>query len=114
MPSKRITGRPTWCEINLDALAFNLGSVRKFIDQDVKVMAMVKADAYGHGAAGCSRRLESEGIDWFGVAMPEEGAELRRAGVSRPILCLGGFWPGQEGLMITQNLTPVVYQIPAA
>ena len=75
---------------------------------------MVKADAYGHGAIECSRRLEYEGIDWLGVAMPEEGAELRKAGVSKPILCLGGFWPGQETLVITQNLTPVVYQIEAA
>jgi alanine racemase len=107
-------GRPTWCEIDLDALAFNLHSVRKFIEPGIKVMAMVKADAYGHGAIECSRRLEVEGIDWLGVAMPEEGAELRKSGVSKPILCLGGFWAGQETLMITQNLTPVVYQIESA
>jgi alanine racemase len=77
-------------------------------------MAMVKADAYGHGAVECSRRLEKEHIDWLGVAMPEEGAQLRKAGISKPILCLGGFWPGQEDLIITQNLTPVVCQPEAA
>src|SRR3954462_6819597 len=100
IPPKK-PGRPTWCEIDLDALAFNLDAVRKFIDRGIKVMAMVKADAYGHGAIECSRRFEREGIDWLGVAMPEEGAELRTAGVTKPILCLGGFWPGQETLILT-------------
>ena len=114
MLSKKKLGRPTCCEIDLDALAFNLRSVREFIDPDIKIMAMVKADAYGHGAIECSRRLEKEHIDWLGVAMPEEGTELRKAGISKPILCLGGFWPGQEDLIITQNLTPVICQPEAA
>ena len=55
-------------------------------------MAVVKANAYGHGAVECARRLESEGADWFGVALPEEGIELRQAGITKPILCLAGFW----------------------
>src|SRR6185436_5948859 len=74
------------------------------------MLAAVKANAYGHGAVECARRLEREGVDWFGVALPEEAVELREAGITKPILCLGGFWPGQEGLLLKQQLTPVVYR----
>lgn len=77
----------------------------------VSVMAVVKANAYGHGAVACARRLEAEGADWFGVALPEEGIELREAGVSKPILCLAGFWDGQAGLCLHQKLVPVVYRL---
>ncbi|MFN0279593.1 MAG: alanine racemase [Pyrinomonadaceae bacterium] len=101
--------RPTKAYVDLDALASNFRSSKKFIGQDIKYMAVVKADAYGHGAAACSRRLEAEGVDWFGVAIPEEGIELRQAGIKRPILCLGSFWPGQEKLLIENNLTSVIY-----
>lgn len=103
--------RPTWAEIDLDALADNLRVIRASVGQDVKVMAAVKADAYGHGAVPCARRLEAEGVDWFGVALPEEGIELRAAGITRPILCLGGFWEGQQNACLQQNLTTVVYRI---
>lgn len=106
--------RPTWAEIDLDNLAFNLHSVKAFIDQNVKFMAVVKADAYGHSAVQCARRLEAENIDWFGVALPEEGVELRNSGITKPILCLGSFWFGQEKLLLKNNLTPVVYQIEKA
>ena len=106
-----ISGRPTWAEINLDALAHNLHVIRERAGAKVCVMAAVKANAYGHGAVECARRLESEGVDWFGVALPEEGIELRRAGITRPILCLGGFWKGQEAACLEQRLTPVVYRL---
>ena len=109
-----IKQRPTEAVIDLDALAFNFHSSRAFIGTNVKCMAVVKADAYGHGAAECARRLEAEGIDWFGVAIPEEGVEIRRSGVKTPILCLGSFWPGQEDLLTEYSLTPVVYTIETA
>ena len=104
-------GRPTWAEIDLDALAHNLHVIRERAGAQVRVMAAVKANAYGHGAVQCARRLESAGVDWFGVALPEEGIELRRAGITRPILCLGGFWKGQEAVCLEQRLTPVVYRL---
>jgi alanine racemase len=103
--------RPTWAEIDLDALAENLRVIRVQVGSEVSVMAAVKADAYGHGAVPCARRLEAEGVDWFGVALPEEGIELRSAGITTPILCLGGFWEGQQDACLQQNLTPVVYRI---
>ncbi len=74
-------------------------------------MAVVKANAYGHGATKCALRLESEGVDWFGVALPEEGVEIRQGGVTRPILCLGSFWQGQESSLIDNDLTPVIYDL---
>jgi alanine racemase len=106
-----IARRPTWAEIDLDALASNLVVIRERIGPGVSVMAAVKADAYGHGAVECARRLEGEGVDWFGVALPEEGVELRAAGIAKPILCLGGFWEGQQQACLQQNLTPVVYRL---
>jgi alanine racemase len=103
--------RPTWAEINLDALAANFQTVRERVGPNVGVMAVVKADAYGHGAVDCARRLEGEGTKWFAVALPEEGLELRRAGINAPILCLGGFWNGQEQACLNDRLVPVVYRL---
>src|ERR1044071_9218616 len=107
----KLTGRPTWAEIDLDALAYNFQVIRNHVGPGVKVLAAVKADAYGHGAIQCARRLECEGVDWFGVALPEEGIDLRANGITKPILCLGGFWEGQEAALLQHDLTPVVYRI---
>lgn len=108
--SNQLTGhRPTWAEINLDALAANFHLVKNHVGPDVSVMAVVKANAYGHGAVECARRLEREGANWFGVALPEEGVELRTGGITRPVLCLGGFWEGQAELCLQHTLVPVVY-----
>ncbi|MDT7690020.1 MAG: Alr-MurF fusion protein [Acidobacteriota bacterium] len=108
------SGRPTWAEIDLDALASNFRAVRERVGAGVKVMGVVKADAYGHGAAECARRLEAEGAEWFGVATPEEGMALRRAGVSRPVLSFGGFWQGQAASCVAQAIVPVVYRADMA
>lgn len=110
----RFPGRPTWAEINLHALAHNFRLIRERVGPNIKILAAVKANAYGHGAVECSRCLEKEGVDWFGVALPEEGVELREAGITKPILCMGGVWKGQESLCIQQQLTPVVYRLESA
>ncbi len=112
--SETFTHRPTCTEINLENLAFNFRSVKKFVGSAVEYMAVVKADAYGHGAVACAKKLEAERIDWLGVALPEEGLELRENGVRTPILCLGSFWAGQEFLLLENDLTPVIYQKEAA
>jgi alanine racemase len=104
-------GRPTWAEIDLEILAHNYRVIRQHVGADVKILAAVKANAYGHGAVECARRLEAAGVDWFGVALPEEEKELRDAGINSPILCLGGFWPGQEAACLRDRLTPVVYRL---
>jgi alanine racemase len=106
--------RPTWAEIHLDNLAYNFHSVKNYINEPIKYMAVVKANAYGHGALECAKRLESEGIDWFGVALPEEGITLRKEGIRKHILCLGSFWEGQETEILNYNLTPVVFRTEIA
>jgi alanine racemase len=110
-PSDNSGGRPTWAEIDLTALAANFHVVKDRVGPDVKVMAVVKANAYGHGAVECARRLEAEGADWFGVALPEEGIELRNASIAKPILCLAGFWGEQATGGLQQQLVPVVYRL---
>jgi len=109
-----LCGRPTFAEINMDALRHNLRSAREFIGNEVKIMAVVKANAYGHGAIECARVLESEGVDWFGVALIEEAVELRGAGISKPILCLGGCSTGDERNLLEFNITPVLFNLEQA
>jgi alanine racemase len=106
--------RPTWAEIDLDALAANFRAVRERVGDGVKVMGVVKADAYGHGAAVCARRLAAEGAEWFGVATPEEGFGLRRAGIAQPVLSFGGFWEGQAAECLGQGIVPVLYRLDMA
>lgn len=107
-------GRPTCAEIDLDALASNYRAVRETVGQNVAVMGVVKADAYGHGAVACARRLAAEGAEWFGVATPEEAAALRAANVEGDILSFGGFWEGQERRCLSERITPVLYRLDMA
>jgi alanine racemase len=110
-PGNLLARRPTWAEIDLNHLAANFNQVKQRVSQTARVMAVVKADAYGHGAVECAQRLAREGADWFGVALPEEGIELRESGITHPILCLAGYWPGQAAACIRHGLTSVVYRL---
>jgi alanine racemase len=103
--------RPTWAEIDLNNLAANFNQVKQRVSPTARVMAVVKANAYGHGAVQCAQRLAREGADWFGVALPEEGIELRESGITQPILCLAGYWSGQAAACIRHGLTTVVYRL---
>ncbi|HEY0761087.1 MAG TPA: alanine racemase [Pyrinomonadaceae bacterium] len=109
--SNLLARRPTWAEIDLNNLAANFKQVKKRVTPAARVMAVLKANAYGHGAVECAQRLSREGADWFGVALPEEGIQLRTAGIKEPILCLAGYWPGQAAACIQYQLTPVVYRL---
>lgn len=106
--------RPTQADINLATLVSNFENVREMIGRDTKYMAVVKADAYGHGSIKCARALEAAGIDWFGVAIPAEGVELRKKGIRKRILCLGSFWRGQEKVLLNHSLTPVIFRMDQA
>jgi alanine racemase len=101
--------RPTWAEIDLAALSHNLKVVRGRL-AGAGVLAVVKADAYGHGAVPVARRLEREGVEWLGVALPEEGVALRNAGLRTPILVLSGFAPAQADLVLAHELTPALFR----
>src|SRR5262252_2462191 len=98
------SSRPTYAEIDLENLRSNLRSSREFIGRDLKYMAVVKANAYGHGAVECGHALEKEGVNWFGVATVEEAIELRDAGIRTPILCLGSFYSGEETTLLDRDL----------
>lgn len=103
--------RPAWVNVDLSALEHNLAAIRERFTSEGDsplTMAVVKADGYGHGAVGVSRTLEAAGVDWLGVALLEEGAEIRRAGVKLPILVLGTARPAKIALYRRYGLTPTV------
>lgn len=106
----RQTTRPTWAEISLSALRHNFRIVQRHVGAPVTVCAVVKADAYGHGAPQCARALEAEGASWFAVTCTDEGIALRDAGIRSRILLMTGFWPGEEADLIRQKLTPVLWE----
>jgi alanine racemase len=104
-------GRPTVAEIDLRALEFNYRQIRKKVPRGTKILGVVKADAYGHGSLRVSLTLEALGIEYLGVAIPDEGIELRRGGVRTPILILGGLYSEEEGKrFLRYGLTPVVFE----
>ncbi len=105
-----LSGRPTVGEVDLGALEFNYRQIKKRIPEGVKVLAVVKADAYGHGAIPVSLRLEKSGVEYLGVAIPEEGAELRKGGVKAPILVLGGIFGRELDQIFRFRLTPVIFR----
>jgi alanine racemase len=105
-----VATRPTWAEVSLTALRQNFRTVQKHVGADVTVCAVVKADAYGHGALECSRALESEGARWLGVTSLDEAIPLRDAGIRANILLMTGFWRGEETEIVRQRLTPTVWE----
>jgi len=100
--------RPTVAEIDLSALRHNLGAVREPLGPDVRVLGVVKADGYGHGAVAVSRALAAAGIDMLGVALVEEGVELRAAGIAAPILVMGLAPEDEVAAALAHDLTLTV------
>lgn len=106
--------RPTFAEIDLGALKYNYAKIRSSLSSRTKILAVVKADAYGHGFMDISRELETLGVNAFGVAFLAEGIQLRKSGIDKPILLLGGVYPGQERKCIGFNISTVVFSIEQA
>jgi alanine racemase len=105
--------RPTWAEIRLDRIANNYKTIKQLVGNSTQVMAVIKADGYGHGARAIANYLEQHqpSPDWFGVALAEEGIQLRESGAKSPILCLGGFWQEDQAHdCIKYNLIPTIYR----
>ena len=106
--------RPTAARIDLAALRHNCREVRRWLEPSGSaLLAPVKADAYGHGLVPVARALAQEGVDWFGVALLEEGLLLRQDSIDCPILVLGGLPDGSEVTATEAGLTPVVYRSPS-
>jgi alanine racemase len=104
-------GRPVWAEISLAAIGQNLRLIRRQIGPKRKILAVVKANAYGLGAVEISKFLAGKGVDAFGVTCSAEGIELREAGIRRPILLLAGFWAGEEERILRHDLTPTIARL---
>jgi len=107
---KRTATRPTWAQVSLENLRYNFGVVQRHIGAGITVCAVVKADAYGHGATECARALEEEGARWLGVTSLDEAIPLRDAGIRTRILLMTGFWRGEEEEIIRLQLTPTVWE----
>ena len=106
----RAATRPTWADVSLTTLRQNFRTVQKHVSAAVTVCAVVKADAYGHGAVECSKSLEAEGARWLGVTALDEAIPLRDAGVRANILLMTGFWRGEEAEIVRLHLTPTVWE----
>jgi alanine racemase len=110
----QLTGRPTRAEISIDALEHNFTQIKKRTGPTRKILTVIKANAYGHGAVRIAQTLENLGVDFFGVATCEEAIELRQASITTPIIVLGGFFPGQGVYAHRFDLIPVVYNLESA
>ena len=106
--------RPTIAEIDLSAIRDNLRAIRSLIGPGVEIIGMVKADAYGHGAVAVGRTLAAEGVKRFGVALVEEGAALREAGIAGEMLVLGALLPEHAAEIVEHGFEAALSDIAFA
>lgn len=99
----------TWAEVSLDALSHNLAAIREHLPPKTKVMAVVKADGYGHGDGMTARTLAEAGVDYFAVSNLEEALSLREAGIDTNILILGYTAPQAAPRLATHRITQAVF-----
>jgi alanine racemase len=102
--------RPTWAEVSLTKLRQNFRAIQDHVGDSVVICAVLKGNAWGHGAVECAQALDSEGAQWFAVTSTEEGVRLRDAGISNRILLLTGYWQGEEEEVVGRQLTPAVWE----
>ncbi len=102
--------RPTRAEIDLDAIAHNVRKLHSLV-APAEIMAVVKADGYGHGAVPVARAALRAGVDWLAVALVEEAEELREAGIAAPILLLSEPTPEAAGRALAADLIPTLYSL---
>ncbi len=105
---------PVWAEVNLNSLANNMREVRRITRRGTLIMAIVKANAYGHGAVHSSKVFLENGGDRLGVARVTEGIELRKTGIDVPILNLGYTPENQYDLLINNDITATIYNYEQA
>jgi alanine racemase len=100
--------RATFAEINLKAFKHNLQNLKKITEPDTGIMAVIKADAYGHGSLPCAKAAVDSGVDYIGVGIIEEGIELRKNGITEPILILGSIFPDEAADLIRYDLATIL------
>ena len=106
--------RATRAEINLKAFRHNLQTLRKYLDPKIQIMAVVKADGYGHGAVPCARTAVESGADYLGAGVIEEGVELRESGLNAPVLILASIFPDEAEDLVKHNLETILCSEPLA
>lgn len=107
-------GRPTWLEVDLEAIAHNVRRVVELVGPKVAVLAVLKADAYGHGMVRVARTALNNGARYLGVASVNEGSILRQAGITAPILVLGYTPAWQARELVLLNLSATVFNLDVA
>lgn len=100
--------------VNLDAICHNVLAAKKIVGDNTKIMAIIKADGYGHGAVTIAKTLNNIEVDAFGIAIIEEGIELRKAGINKPILILGYTPVQQYKYLLKYDITQTIFQLNAA
>ena len=100
--------RGAWAEINLDAIAHNVQMAKANLKPTTKLCAVVKADAYGHGAVRVAQEAARNGADFFAVALLQEGVKLREAGIETPILVLGSMLPEVAEICVRYDISHAV------
>jgi len=106
--------RPTYARVDLGAIAFNYDQIRTHVGPEVGVLAVVKADAYGHGALPVARCLTDRGVQMLGVAIAEEALTLRDGGIGTPILVLGQILPAQAPGLVERDVRVMVSDVLTA
>ena len=101
--------RATRAEINLKAFKHNLQNLKTVLGSKTDIMAVIKADAYGHGALPCAKAAIESGVGYLGAGVIEEGIELRKNGIRGPILILGGIFPDEVADLVHHNLSTMLY-----
>jgi alanine racemase len=107
-------GRPTWVEVDLEAIAHNVRRVVEIIGPNTRLLAILKADAYGHGAVRVARTAANNGASYLGVASINEAALLRQAGIEMPILVLGYTPAWQARELVLHDLAATVFDLDVA
>ncbi len=103
--------RPTKAIVHLDNIAENVRIIRQNLSVGTEMMAVVKANGYGHGAVPVAQAALKAGASWLGVALAEEGVQLRQAGITAPVLILGQSWDGQIALAVEHGLDLTVFDL---
>lgn len=103
--------RPTWAEVDLDAITHNIALIRQRAGRQIKLLVPVKANAYGHGATVVGLHLESLGVDGLATANVDDAVAIRQAGATLPILLYGAQLPSGNQYVLRHTLTPTVYSL---
>ena len=104
-----------WAEIDLDAVAFNIESIKQRISSDTKIIAVIKADGYGHGAVLIAKLLEGDSRVWgYAVATAQEAMELRENGLKKPVLILAYTFPSAYEELIQNDIQLTVFTLEMA